>query len=254
MRLSENDWLTINNMVLKMYSQNCSELFENNFMKNLNYLIPYDKASFYLHDYEGENVLCHPIGIGFDEGVLEEKTDIVNNRVSHAWVNFYERSTVIRDSDLFSEEEMADSIYYSSLLINENVKYVLTISLAHDKMRVGVLTLFRSRDRSDFSDREIYIAEQLMDHVACYAYKIYDLERYNKDVHHTSLVKLASVYDLTARENEVLKLLLKGYSTRHICEELHVAEATAKKHLSSIYNKMNIKSKSELFKVLSSDI
>lgn len=254
MKLSENDWLSINNIVLKMYSQKCSDLFKNNFMKNLKYLIPYDKASFYLHDYEGENVLCHPSGIGFDEGVLEEKMYIVNNRVPHAWVNFYERSTVVRDSDLFDEKEMAQSPYYSSLLINENVKYVLTISLAHDKMRVGVLTLFRNRDRDDFSDREIYIAQQMMEHVACYAYKIYDIERYNKDMRNTSFEKLKILYDLTVRENEVLKLVFKGYSTRHICEELHVAEPTAKKHLSSIYSKMNIKNKSELFKILSSDI
>lgn len=254
MRLCENDWLTINNMILNMYSHNCKRLFDNDFIKHLQYLIPYDKASFYVHDYEGDQTLCKPNGIGFGEGVLEEKLDIVNNRVPHAWVNFYERSTVVRDSDLFDEKEFANSSYYSSLLINENVKYVLTISLAHDKMRVGVLTLFRERDKGDFSDKEVYIAEQIMDHVACYAYKIYKLEQYNKGVNHISAVKLADQYDLTMRENEVLQLILKGYSTKNICEELHVAEPTAKKHLGSIYSKMKIKNKSELFRLLSADV
>ncbi len=253
MKLCENDWLTINNLILNMYSHNGKRLLDNDFIKNLKYLIPYDRASFFIHDYEGERTLCKPEGIGFEEGVLEEKSEFINNSVPHVWVNFYERSTVVRDSDLFDERELRNSMYYSSLLINENVKYFLTISLAHNKMRVGVLTLFREKDKEDFSDKEVYIAEQIMDHIACYAYQSYELDQYNQKSHRIRPEKLAKQYDLTARESQVLQLLLKGYSTRSICEELHVAEPTAKKHLGGLYSKLKIKNKAELFKVFSED-
>ncbi len=47
-------------------------------------------------------------------------------------------------------------------------------------------------------------------------------------------------YQLTAREKEVLQLLNKGYSTKMIASELHIAFDTANSHLKNIYNKLHV--------------
>jgi DNA-binding NarL/FixJ family response regulator len=47
-------------------------------------------------------------------------------------------------------------------------------------------------------------------------------------------------YQLTAREKEVLQLLNKGYSTKMIAAELHIAFDTANSHLKNIYHKLHV--------------
>lgn len=46
--------------------------------------------------------------------------------------------------------------------------------------------------------------------------------------------------ELTKRELEVLKMLLKGYHNPEISEKLCISEHTAKAHVSSIYHKLNV--------------
>ena len=54
---------------------------------------------------------------------------------------------------------------------------------------------------------------------------------------------------LSERELEVAWLLYRGYTNRQIGEELYIAETTVKKHVSHIYEKLNVGSRKE-FKVM----
>lgn len=254
MLLNENDWQAINHILLKMYSEKTDALFDGEFMIQLQYLIPYDKASFYLHDHlNPDQILCtdRPEIIGFNLESYKKYPTMIPTYVPHTWANFYEHSLVIRDSDVFDEEERKRTFYYSTLYNKDNVEFALTISLAHSQSRVGILSLFRDKGRSDFSDREVKIAEQLMDHIACYTYNVYHLDQYAANKKHVKTVaEVINQYGLSEREIEVLRLVLVGYSTKEISNRLCITETTAKKHLGSIYNKMSIRGKSELFKVL----
>lgn len=53
---------------------------------------------------------------------------------------------------------------------------------------------------------------------------------------------------LTGKELEVVKLLLRGYTYKMIGESLFISENTIKYHTKNIYQKLNIKSKAELIK------
>ena len=50
---------------------------------------------------------------------------------------------------------------------------------------------------------------------------------------------------LTAREREVLELLGRGLSNKMIAKELHISEHTVKFHISSIYTKLGVTSRTE---------
>ena len=52
---------------------------------------------------------------------------------------------------------------------------------------------------------------------------------------------------LSQRENEVLNLLLEGYPNELIASTLYISNNTLKKHIQSIYNKLGVHSRSELF-------
>jgi DNA-binding NarL/FixJ family response regulator len=62
-------------------------------------------------------------------------------------------------------------------------------------------------------------------------------------------------YDLSARELEVLQLLLKGHSTKIIASTLYIAFETVRSHLKNIYNKLHVNcGKEAIAKVLNERI
>lgn len=62
-------------------------------------------------------------------------------------------------------------------------------------------------------------------------------------------------YGLTPRENEVLQLLVKGFSTKLIASKLNIAYDTCRSHLRNIYNKLHVHcGKEAIAKVLAGKI
>ena len=62
--------------------------------------------------------------------------------------------------------------------------------------------------------------------------------------------QVANYNTLTNREKEVLDLLIKGYPSEVICSTLFISTNTLKRHVQNIYNKLNVHSRAELFKLL----
>jgi len=54
-----------------------------------------------------------------------------------------------------------------------------------------------------------------------------------------------SLSELTARESDVLKLLSQGLTNREIGERLHLAEKTIKHHMTSILQKLHVRTRTE---------
>jgi NarL family two-component system response regulator LiaR len=52
-------------------------------------------------------------------------------------------------------------------------------------------------------------------------------------------------FDLTAREREILVLLVKGLSNHEISLQLHVSTATVKYHLANIFSKLGVRNRVE---------
>jgi DNA-binding NarL/FixJ family response regulator len=55
----------------------------------------------------------------------------------------------------------------------------------------------------------------------------------------------SDTFNLSDRERDVLKLLVKGYSYKMIADELFIAIDTVRSHIKKIYEKMHVNSKSE---------
>ena len=53
-------------------------------------------------------------------------------------------------------------------------------------------------------------------------------------------------FDISPREKEVLLLILEGFSNKKICDKLFISLSTVKTHITSIFQKLNVKSRFEL--------
>lgn len=67
-----------------------------------------------------------------------------------------------------------------------------------------------------------------------------------------SILHVAQTYGLTTRESDVLALLARGHSLRHIGEELCISEGTTITHRQHIYRKLGVHSKQELIDLVAS--
>jgi DNA-binding CsgD family transcriptional regulator len=61
---------------------------------------------------------------------------------------------------------------------------------------------------------------------------------------------LARAHRLTAREAEVVRLLIRGLSTSDLSGQLHISEHTIQDHLKSIFAKVGVRSRRELLPAL----
>jgi Response regulator containing a CheY-like receiver domain and an HTH DNA-binding domain len=57
----------------------------------------------------------------------------------------------------------------------------------------------------------------------------------------------SDISSLSDREKEVYTLLLEGKQRNEIASDLFISENTVNKHISSIYQKLDVKNKSDLF-------
>jgi len=67
----------------------------------------------------------------------------------------------------------------------------------------------------------------------------------NLDIYKSEIVKRAQAR-LSHRENEILNLMLLKKHIKEISEILNISESTVKTHMSRIYQKLNVRRKSEL--------
>ncbi|MCD7807960.1 MAG: response regulator transcription factor [Erysipelotrichaceae bacterium] len=73
-------------------------------------------------------------------------------------------------------------------------------------------------------------------------------------IHQKKLIKLypheqSNNYDLTIKEKEVLKCIIKGYTNKDISEELVISLSTVKTHVSNIYSKLGVKNRSQAIRI-----
>lgn len=64
-----------------------------------------------------------------------------------------------------------------------------------------------------------------------------------------TMLELKEFKELTEREVEVIKMLLRGYTYKAIAEKLFITENTIKYHVKNIYQKLEVKNKMELIKM-----
>lgn len=250
MKLSDNDWNFINDLIFKIHSIPDLDEMRYTFLDLIRLLIPCDKLTFFLST--SEHYMHSAIQIGLSDERMKAYAEELCNQDYKKWIFMTGQNKAYRMTDFFAPGVRESQDYYQKAYLPFGIHYEAILSLAYNNRFVGVVSLYRPRTMNDFTDREIYILEILKKHLAFRLYRELQEENPLCDGRQSrQLQNLASKYSLTPREIEVLHLITQGEKNVDICDKLYISSSTLKKHINNIYKKLHVKSKIELLNLIS---
>ncbi|MBQ5954389.1 MAG: hypothetical protein IJM62_04970 [Lachnospiraceae bacterium] len=256
MKLYENDILQVNDLIYKIYTIQDFDEMRRTFLNLLKIMIPCDPITFYMNE-EGR-YMCDPIVIGITEEDARWYTEVLAEIDYKKWIFQSGQNKVCRMTDFYPEGIRESLPYYQTAYVKYDIHYEAIMSLAHDHKFLGVVSLYRKSDEEDFSDRDIFILNLLMDHLS---YRLHMNDMWKSVPGQSKTVSVSGDYidtfcfrhDLTKRESEILKLMSGNRQSNEICDELSISMSTLRKHTGSIYKKLNISNRVDLYKILNGE-
>ncbi len=246
--LKEKEWIFLNEIIHMIYdTRNLNEM-RTNVLELLSVLIPNSSASFYL-----ANVTDHDDKLLSDPVVLNMAQRDVTNYLDFGekldyTIPIYQNARPIayKETDLFDDRFRENTEFYNEFLAN-GLEFPMALCIANDGICYGALSLFRSKRMGDFSDRDIFLLNQLRRHLVTKIRFEYDKK---KNYYGSRIDDIKSEYFLTTRECEIVNFIFEGLNNEEICRRLFIEEGTVKKHIHNIYDKLNIKNRIQLIKML----
>lgn len=255
-KLSDRDYESMSQIIYRVNSTSGYEKAALEILKQLKYIIPYDKGSiFQIKESEtGAFYYQNPISVNSAGISVDEKKFMDGDYYSDCLIYISSPwSNTFRSNDVRDEREFVSSRLYKEVYLPQNIHYNLASILVHNDQRVAIIGLFRSKDKSDFTDRELYILKSLAPHMELKLYtEIYSDQNRNPDrflaYRNEFSQEYMAKYKLTKREAEVLQMLCRGFDNNAISEQFGISISTLNKHLNSLYKKTSAKNRVQLIR------
>ncbi|MEE3420504.1 MAG: helix-turn-helix transcriptional regulator [Lachnospiraceae bacterium] len=244
--LTENEWKTINNILLELYTiEDLKELSEKT-LSLMQMLIRYDSGYLVLLDDDQKIEPGKSYFTGFEK---RAENDYIKQYYEedylHYLFGFTKETCVFQDTDILNREIRENTNFYRKFLIPAKLVYGTGILLIRGERLTGIFNLFRNQEMGDFSKRDIFILNILKNHIENMVYRTTQMNRASTSVRR-NLIDFAGEHKLTGREADVLGLINKGYSNQEIADELFISLSTVKKHIYNIFSKTGAQSRGQL--------
>lgn len=241
--LTCRDWKKINDIILEMNYENDILKALNSFLLGIDRLVPYEKASIYFYTLADNKVSVDTrIGQGFDRKDLVTYDEYYCRIDDIVEKMLPTKLTTVRSSDIFNLNQRKKTEYYNDYIRPVRTHFSLDANFRWSKndkeTSFGSLDLFRPEKDRDFTDREVEICEILQPHLETKASQ-YVFSFVN------SLGAILGNFPFTKTENEIARLILRGYTNEQIAREKFITVSTVKKHVTGILEKSNSGSRIE---------
>ena len=246
--LGNNVWMVITDIIYKIHSIHNIDKMRSLLLKQLQWVIPFDRATSYLSSNAQDLSLCSPITLNFPEEYVQQYLERYYQYDYSRGIKISANNIVYLDSDIYNEKVWLKSTYYEQICKPNSIRHIININLAFDNTFLGIVSLYRSETSTNFSYRDAFILNQLKDHLALRLYSAHSSEENISD--RISIFECGVKYQLTAREERVLSLMVKGFSTDKMCKTLTITSNTLKKHIMNIYKKLDINNRVQLLKMI----
>ena len=243
-KMETNDWIILNNIIYKIHTTECFNDMRYELLDQLKMVLDFDSADFYMASTEEGRLLCNPVTYNCDMDLSEMYEDLDYSRGIVA----SGKMLIYRETDIISDEARVQTDYYKKVYKPNNWHYALQIVIARHKKFLGAITFYRTIGKEDFHYDDIFVLDMLKDHLA------YRLEKYKKnggeEKEKLTVTETVEKYNLTRREDTILRCLMQGKENAVICDELTISTNTLKKHILNIYRKLGIRNRVQLFKMV----
>lgn len=252
--LTQQEWEKINDIISNINGIKSLTAMRTAFLQKLMQLIDFDFSDFNLGQQRGRTLpaLVDPVVVSrFSKKFEETFTAQYQNKFSELdyvkWVFSSPESLVYRESDLVNDEVRKKSTFYLDYLAPSTLVQVAGISIISGGIFVGAVTIYRTSQKDDFSEKDLYILQQLLPHLQN---KLsLEQERTENNIRSVSYL-LCHHYGLTEREVEIIGHVYKGLSNLEIATALKITSNTVKKHITKIFDKLQVRSRTLLIRFL----
>lgn len=255
--LEQWEWEKVNQITCEIGQSRDITGMRRDFLTLLGQLVAFDLADFYLNDTAtlGRVRLVDPVVVSrfskqFNEKFMAEYDKCYGQIDYVKWVFSSHESIVYRESDLINNEMRTKSAFFLDYLKPAGFLHVAGISIAKEGSCISAITLYRTEKRGDFTDKELYILKQLLPHLQSKLSQEFNVVDYNIEKIRKGFSLLAYQYHLSNREIEILKLVCSGHNNSEVGNQLSISVNTVKKHMSNIFDKLGVDSRTHLFNLL----
>ncbi|MDO5154449.1 MAG: helix-turn-helix transcriptional regulator [Eubacteriales bacterium] len=248
-----NIWMGILNIIYRIHSSESIGAMGDTILKQIQWLVPFDHALFFIPRENGE------IHVVASEGIEDCYIDLYENNFKRydyaSGIKIAGNSIVYKDSDIIEEKVFLSSSFYNQFCRPNHIAYGIHIVISFEGNYCGEVVLFRDDNTInaiDFGENAEFILNLLKEHLSIASSRFLQdkssrIEMVDGNEFFASPVeKYRVMYNLTKRESEVLMLLLEDVSTTQMCDELIISLNTLKKHIANLYKKMDVGSRVQL--------
>lgn len=236
--LYAKDWQKINEIILRMNSENDILKALNTFLLDIERLVPYEKACIYFYDLSASDIVKDYLGQGFSEKELIDYERYYCNIDDVVEKMMPNKEVVIKSTEAFDINQRKETEYFIDYVTPANTKISLDTNfrwnLENRGFCIGSLDLFRNEKDIDFTEREMEICRVFQPHIELRASNYAFL-----------FENITHKFALTNAEQDIASMILKGYSNEQIAEEKCITISTVKKHVSKTLEKSDTKSRIE---------
>lgn len=248
--MEKNNFLILNDLIYHIYASKTIDELKKNFMLKLKMLIPHSYSSLLLAEQgdDGHIRLSSPVCIP------DSFTEAEQLYIEHAdqddlyWILHTSESTLVKESDLLDDSHRLNTPVYRACYQKFRVYDTLQYSIVFQQKILGVFTLFRTRMDGVFSDEEVFFLHALGLHLNASLFHILS-DQSASDTKKADPSQLQKKFQLTAREAELLELILAYKNNDEICQILGIRENTVQKHMQNIFRKTGVSSKWDLLRL-----
>lgn len=241
--MDNNKVYALNNLIYCIYTTGDFEEMKKRVLTSICTLIPNECASFLMADDSSENrLLCDPVCWPEKYVEMEKRYLLVESHDYSRWLMQKNTSSVINASTLMPDDAREKTELYRSCFAPFQLHYSVDVVIAAEGMFLGILSLYRKKDKGDFNEEDLILLQMLAEHLNVR----FLLNKTKVEKPAGSISKYILEYGLTAREDEILQLIFHGKDNQEIATALCISENTLKKHLQNLYKKTGINNRIQL--------
>ncbi len=228
-----NKWAVLNRIIYYIYAIEDMTKMRRKFLEHMTRLISFDCAEFRLAERKDGKAAAEPVYFGKGEREPGQEENQYLCRVIERGKSFVYRKT--------------DAVAGGDGSFPGNGNFLCMVFCREGRF-LGTATFYRTAGRDDFRSEDVLLLNMLRDHMALRLERGFrELEMAGDKLTITAAVE---EYELTKREETILRLLLAGLDNDHICDELVISVNTLKKHVLNIYRKLGIRNRVQMFKMI----